>query len=117
MIRSFYRGLAKPIGSATGNAPDKKKSFSGIFVIRLSVSVAILVFLIAWLSTETLVSAILSVPVHIWIIVISLFVVGHVISALKWRLMLKAASINIRAGLSVRAISPACSPICACLQL
>ena len=103
MIKSFYMGLARPINDQSGAASQDSKVFSGKLLFRLSVSVGIILFLIAWLSTETLVSAILSVPVHIWILVVSLFVFGHVISALKWRLMLRAAGISIRVGLSVRA--------------
>ena len=103
MIRSFYTELTKTIESPTGEAVREKKILSGKLIFRLSISIGILVFLIAWLSTETLVTAILSIPAQIWVLVISLFVVGHIISALKWRLMLRAVGINIRVSLSVRA--------------
>lgn len=101
MIRSLYTELTRPIENATGEAAGKRKILSGKLVCRLSISIGVLVFLITWLSTETLLNAILSIPARLWVLVISLFVVAHVISALKWRLMLRAVGINVRVRLSV----------------
>ena len=103
MIKSFYAGLAKTNDGLADGESGKKTLLTGKLLIRLSVSVAILIFLIGWLSTETLVSAILSLSALDWALVISLFVTGHIISAMKWRLMLKATGIKIRFSLAVRA--------------
>lgn len=103
MIKSFYAGLARPDDGNTADTTPKKKILSGKLLFRLLVSIGILVFLVLWLSTETLVSAILSVPASTWLATILLFVIGHIVSAFKWRLMLKATGISIRPGLSIRA--------------
>ena len=103
MIKSFYMRLAKPIDGPPHETPGKQNFLSGKLVVRLCVSIGILVFLIAWLPTETLIAAILSVPATLWIVVVSLFIVGHVVSALKWRMMLRATGIKVRVGLSIRA--------------
>ena len=103
MIRTFYAGLTKSAITAAGQPPEKKKGLSGKFFLRLLISTGIIVFLVAWLSTETITDAITSVSAGTWVLVLSFFVLGHIFSAFKWRLMLGAANVRIGASLSLRA--------------
>jgi uncharacterized membrane protein YbhN (UPF0104 family) len=103
MIKPSDMGLARAIGNLANGTTHGHKLLSLKLLVRLCVSIGILVFLFVWLSSEALAAAILAVPVRIWILVIFLFVVGHTISALKWRMMLKATGIIVPVSHSVRA--------------
>jgi len=94
MIRAFYSGLF----SQSGGGSKRNK-----ILIRGSVSAAILAILIWWLPTESLLLAIASVPLQTWILVITGYVAGHLVSAYKWRLLLSAVSVRIKGREAVRA--------------
>lgn len=105
MIKSFYTGL---LARSTANAdnPDVKKRaayLSPKFIIKLVVSVGILTLLLLGLPTDKLFEAIGTIPVSIWLVVVAGFIVGHIVSALKWRLMLRATGTTVTAGRAIRA--------------
>lgn len=61
-------------------------------VLKACVSLTMLAGLLWWLPTETLVSAILTVAPLVWLGIFTGFIGGHIISALKWRLMLHSVA-------------------------
>ena len=87
MIRSFYSGLL--------NQPGKKTNYNKL-IFRAAISILVLTALLWWLPLEQLLSAIASVSMPVWLLVISGFILGHIFSALKWRLLLRAVDANIR---------------------
>lgn len=94
MIRSFYNGLLKP----SGNSRKRYK-----LLVRAFVSIGILVFLLWWLPTDLLLGAIARISWPVWILVVSGFLLGHIISSLKWRLLLQAVDIKISVTEAIRA--------------
>lgn len=94
MIRSFYSGLLKRSGG--GSKPYK-------LIIRAVVSTGILAFLLWWLPVDTLLQAIAAIAPPVWIVVICGFILGHIVSALKWRLLLAATGVNISRRDAMRA--------------
>ena len=94
MIRAFYSGLIQQSGGITKTSK---------ILVRGGISVAILAALVWWLPTESLFLAIVSVPLPTWLLVISGFLAGHLVSAFKWRLLLGAAGVKISAREAVRA--------------
>lgn len=85
MSRSFYKGLL-------GTVPSGKKLFK--VLLRAGVSIAIIAALLWWLPTDKLVGAIKTVPALVWFAVFLAFIFGHIVSALKWRLLLHAVKVN-----------------------
>jgi uncharacterized protein (TIRG00374 family) len=73
--------------------------------VRLSVTLGILGILALVLPLETLLRTIASISWVVWSIVISLVLIGHVISAFKWRMLLIATglSVSMRAALMAHA--------------
>lgn len=94
MIRSFYSGLISQPGN--GSKPYR-------LIIRAAVSTGILAALLWWLPVETLLQAVTAIAPHVWILVICGFILGHIVSALKWRLLLHATTVNITRLEAVRA--------------
>jgi len=94
MIRKFYSGLL----GASASKKNRK-----ILAVRIAVSVGIIAFLLWWLPLNELIKAIKSVPGIIWLIVIACFLLGHFISALKWRLLLSVVGTHISVLQAVRA--------------
>lgn len=94
MIKAFYSGLLK-----TKSGWKKRLKL----VCRVLVSVGILAFLLKWLSTEKLLSAFMTIPASVWGIVFCGFIAGHLLSALKWRLLLHAVGVRITFLEAIRA--------------
>ncbi|HYQ72199.1 MAG TPA: lysylphosphatidylglycerol synthase transmembrane domain-containing protein, partial [Gammaproteobacteria bacterium] len=94
MIRAFYSGLF----AQSGGASRRNK-----VLIRGTVSTAILVILLWWLPTESLLLAIVSVPFKTWLLVIAGYIAGHLVSAYKWRLLLGAVDVLISGREAIRA--------------
>lgn len=105
MIKSFYSGLLAP-RTANADKPGVKPRpgfLSLKFLLKLVVSLGILTALLLYLPTDTLVGAIKNVPAGIWLLVIGGFILGHIVSALKWKLMLKATGTVVAATTAIRA--------------
>ena len=94
MIRSFYSGLL----ARTGNGRNTYK-----LVIRALVSVGILAALLWWLPVDALLQAVSAIAPRVWILVVCGFILGHIVSAFKWRLLLRAVDVNISGLEAVRA--------------
>ena len=93
MMRSFYNGLLKPgVGS---------KRYK--LLVRALVSIGILAALFWWLPTDLLLGAIGAVSWPVWGLVAAGFLVGHFFSSLKWRLLLRAAGVDISIAEAMRA--------------
>ena len=103
MIRSFYSTLVRSVDNPDSTVSGKRPVLSSTFVFRVIVSVGVLVFLITWLPTDALFGALKSVPPLTWLAVVAFFAIGHAVSALKWRMMLRATGVKVRVGLAVRA--------------
>ena len=94
MIRSFYNGLL----DSSGESGKRYKLF-----FRAGVSIAILAALFWWLPTDVLLGAIATVPWQIWMLVVAGFLLGHLLSSLKWRLLLSAVGVEIPVTEAIRA--------------
>lgn len=94
MVRSFYGRLIRQAGGAG------KRS---ILLMRLSSSLAIVGILVWWLSGEALLAAIAAIKPTTWVLVITGFIVGHIVSAFKWRLLLHAVKVEVSAFNAIRA--------------
>lgn len=94
MIRSFYRGLI--------NAPASASKRNKI-LFRTAVSLGILGLLFWLLPIDTLLTAIKKVPAGTWLLVITGFLFGHIVSAFKWRLLLHATDVAISGREAIRA--------------
>lgn len=94
MSSSFFSGLIE-------KAPTGKKRVVVIF--KLSVSILILALLISWLPTEQLLAAFRSIPWTTWALVFVGFLLGHIVAAMKWRLLLATTGVHAAPLLAVRA--------------
>lgn len=94
MKPAFYSGLI----SFSGDPRKRNK-----ILLRALVSLAILAILFWLLPLENLISALHSVSADIWLLVIGGFLLGHIVSAFKWRLLLRAVKVDITAHEAVRA--------------
>ncbi len=94
MIKSFYSGL---LGGSSGSKKGSR------LALKAGISIGILAFLLWWLPTEILFKALGTIPVSVWAIVILGFIAGHIISAMKWKLLLSAVNVRITATEAVRA--------------
>lgn len=94
MIRSFYSGLLKP----SGKGSKRYKLF-----VRAGVSIGVLVLLLWWLPTDVLLDAITGISWPVWGLVASGFLLGHLLSSFKWRLLLHAVGVKISVAEAIRA--------------
>jgi uncharacterized protein (TIRG00374 family) len=94
MIRSFYSELVRQSGG------DGRRSR---FWLRAGISIGVLAALLWWLSTDVLFSAMARIPLPVWCLVVSGFILGHVVSAFKWRLLLHAVGVRVSGLDAVRA--------------
>jgi len=94
MIRAFYSGLILQSGGI---------SKRNRIIVRAIISAAILAILLWWLPTESLLAAIISIPLPVWLFVVAGFLVGHIVSAYKWRLLLGAVGVRISGREAIRA--------------
>ena len=88
-------------GSLKKNPGILKKLFTVLF--RASVSVGILYALFYFIPFKDFLLAIESIPVKTWGIVFACFITAHIISALKWRLVVSASGVIIPYGTAIRA--------------
>lgn len=72
-------------------------------LFRASVSAGILYALFYFIPFKDFLQAIKSIPVETWQIVFAGFISGHIISALKWRLVVSASGVIIPRGTAIRA--------------
>lgn len=105
MIKSFYSGLLATRNANADNQENKRRAgwLSAKFLVKLFVSLGILAALLVYLPTDKLLAAFSTVPAWLWLTVISGFIVGHIISALKWKLMLAATGTIVASGTAIRA--------------
>ncbi len=86
---------------------EKKKPgiFKKLFIVcfRASVSFGILYALFLFIPFNDFLKAIKSIPLNTWGLVLSCFAAGHIISALKWRLVVCASGIKIPRTTAIRA--------------
>ena len=75
---------------------------TGVY-LRAAVSLAIIAGLVWWLSGGALLQAIAAIRPQTWLLVISGFILGHLLSAFKWRLLLGAVGVHIAGPDAVRA--------------
>lgn len=94
MIRTFYRGLL-------GKLPSGKQWLR--VLLRALVSLTIISVLLWWLPTDQLWHSFRIIPNYIWLMVFAGYLLGHVLSALKWRMLLRAVQINVGKMDAIRA--------------
>ena len=71
-------------------------------LIRIIVSVALLAGLMYLLPVRQVAAAVRQVPPALWAVAFVVFLLGHVVAALKWRLLIPS-SVEVPAGAAVRA--------------
>lgn len=94
MIRSFYNGLLVP----SVNSSKRYK-----LLVRACVSVGILALLFWWLPTDALFDAITRISWPVWLLVVTGFLLGHIFSSFKWRLLLNTVGVKISVTEAIRA--------------
>jgi uncharacterized protein (TIRG00374 family) len=72
-------------------------------LLRAGVSALLLGGLLFWLSSTRILDEIAQIPLLTWVAVVALFLVGHAISAMKWRMMLGGAGVSIGGLVALRA--------------
>lgn len=93
MIQGFFgRLLAQARGANWGKV-----------VARATVSILVLAVLFWWLPTEALLGAVARISPAVWLLVVTGFLAGHVLAALKWRLLLHAAGAAVARRDALRA--------------
>lgn len=105
MIRSFYSGLLaqRTANADTPGANARPRILSLRFLVKLVISLGILLGLILYLPTDELLGAMRTVPAWVWLVVIAGFILGHMVAALKWKLMLRATGTDVAATTAIRA--------------
>jgi len=71
--------------------------------MRAAISIALLAALLTWLSTPRILEEIQRVPLATWLLVVGCFLVGHAVSAMKWRLLVQTAGAPLERLVAVRA--------------
>jgi len=94
MIRSFYNGLL----NRSGEGGKRYK-----LLVRACVSIGVLALLIWWLPTDLLLGAIARISWPVWAMVVGGFLLGHLLSSFKWRLLLNAVGVKISMTEAIRA--------------
>ena len=75
----------------------------GVFARRAAVTAGVLALLLWWLPLDVLASAIGRLPFWLWVATLLGFAAGHVVAALKWRLLVRASGVAASVGESLRA--------------
>lgn len=76
---------------------------SPILFLKIAVSAGVLAILFWWLPVEEIMAGISSVPVWVWLFCLAGFAIGHVISALKWRVLLTGVGVPTEKPLVLKA--------------
>lgn len=71
--------------------------------VRVAVSLSLLAAILWWIDWPVFARAIARVPAGVWTGVVAVFLLGHAVSALKWRLLLAAVDVQVSAALALRA--------------
>jgi len=72
-------------------------------LLRVAISAGLLSAILWWLPWPTLAGAVARVPAGVWLLVVLAFLAGHVVSALKWRLLVRATGVPLGVSLALRA--------------
>jgi uncharacterized membrane protein YbhN (UPF0104 family) len=72
-------------------------------LLRAGVTLGVLALLLWWLPLDPLLSAIASLPGWLWFAALAGFAAGHVVSALKWRMLVQASGVRPGVVESLRA--------------
>lgn len=74
-----------------------------VALLRVAISAGLLAAILWWLPWATLAGAFARVPAGVWAFVIAAFLAGHAVSALKWRMLVRAVGVPLAPGLALRA--------------
>lgn len=87
-----------------GRPRGRRSRVSGaVIVLRAVVSVALIAALLTWLSTTRVLGQIGRVPLATWVAVVTAFLIGHAVSAMKWRRLVGGAGASIDRHMALRA--------------
>ena len=94
--------------SSPPNPPDSPEESGGTrrlgpILVRAGVSLGLLAALLVWLPRDELFGAISRTPPALWLGVLVAFLAGHVVTALKWRMLVAASGAPTPAGSALRA--------------
>lgn len=72
-------------------------------MLRVAVSGALIAALLTWLSTTRILDELDHIPWAMWLTVVTLFLVGHAVSSMKWRMLVGCAGAPIGRVVALRA--------------
>jgi uncharacterized protein (TIRG00374 family) len=72
-------------------------------LMRAAISAVLLAVLLSWLSSERILDEIWRIPWATWLAVVTLFLIGHAVSSMKWRMLLGSAGAPIGRLVALRA--------------
>ena len=72
-------------------------------MLRLAVSGALIAALLTWLSATRILDELDRIPWAMWLAVVTLFLVGHAVSSMKWRMLVGGAGAPISRVVALRA--------------
>lgn len=92
--------------------PVTRRPRSGV-VLRAAVSVALVTILLVWLSTTRILEQLGQISAATWAGVILLFLTGHAVSAMKWRMLIGSAGAPVSRFVALRAHAAGlCANLC-----
>jgi uncharacterized protein (TIRG00374 family) len=72
-------------------------------LVRAAISGALIVALLTWLSTTRILDEIEQIPWATWLAVVAVFLIGHAVSSMKWRMLVGGAGAPIGRLVALRA--------------
>jgi len=84
---------------------EKIVNNKSILIFRFVVSIGILGALFYWLPADEILRGLLSLPATTWLLVIAVFLAGHVVAAMKWRYLLGRTGVETRIDQIIKAHS------------
>ncbi len=89
--------------SATRTKPPRLSRRVGMVLLRAAISGGLLALLLAWFSSTRILDVLRQIPLSVGGLVVVLFLLGHVFSAMKWRMLVSGAGAPIGGWVALRA--------------
>lgn len=84
-------------------APAGGPRVKAVLLLRVAVSAGLLALIFWWLPVDQIIAGVSSVPLWVWVACLTGFATGHIVAALKWRVLLTGVGVTTDRGLVLRA--------------